>query len=64
VFDRRLRHAKRASSGLIVSETFAKRFFPGKNPVGRTFEEAGEVDQNVGLLAVVGEGMRGTPGLA
>ena len=23
-----------------------------------------EVDQNVGLLAVVGEGMRGTPGLA
>jgi aspartokinase len=23
-----------------------------------------EVDENVGLLAVVGEGMRGTPGLA
>jgi predicted permease len=26
----------------IVSETFAKRFFQGKNPVGRWFEEAGD----------------------
>jgi predicted permease len=26
----------------IVSEAFAKRYFPGKNPVGRSFERAGD----------------------
>jgi hypothetical protein len=36
----------------IVSETFAKRFFPGKNPVGRTFEEAGDDGSRLRLQIV------------
>jgi predicted permease len=36
----------------IVSETFAKRFFPGKNPVGRTFEEASDDGSRLRLRIV------------
>ena len=40
---------------------------PGRSLRARTrarLREAIQVDSNVGLIAVVGEGMRGTPGLA
>jgi predicted permease len=36
----------------IVSETFAKRFFDGKNPVGRVFERAGDDGSRLRLQVV------------
>jgi putative ABC transport system permease protein len=36
----------------IVSETFAKHYYPGRNPLGRTFEQAGDEHQRFRLRIV------------
>lgn len=36
----------------IVSETFAKRYFPGRNPLGQTFEQAGPMGERPRLRIV------------
>jgi predicted permease len=36
----------------IVSETFARRYYPGRNPLGRTFEQASDGSQNFRLRIV------------
>jgi predicted permease len=37
----------------IVSETFARRYYPGRNPLGRTFEQAGDERFRLRIVGIV-----------
>jgi putative ABC transport system permease protein len=47
----------------IVSETFARRYYPGRNPLGRTFEQAGDERFRLRIVGIVPDaryrGLRG-----
>src|SRR5439155_858828 len=44
-----LREWEPKSSAVVVNEAFARRFFPGENPIGKRFDPGGGMREIVGL---------------
>lgn len=57
-----------SSRKAVVSQTFARKFFPGKDPIGRTFADTGQPDKTYQIVGVVKDSkyytLRETPAAA